>query len=160
MYYQKLFSPIRSVGFCGKDDELIYGISGRVSKLFIVPCAGLTQLLDLDNLFIFCPETGDPSLYRTLHIYTSPTFPVEISSHTSFSMIPGTTPYRFAFGLQDGSISVWSIQSDNFFKDGVPGVELASIHDRKGADSNYGVSKGRYFTIAPPLELEPDKQPE
>ncbi|PAV18453.1 WD40 domain containing protein [Pyrrhoderma noxium] len=122
MYYQKLFSPIRSVGFCGKDDELIYGLSGH-------------------NLFIFCPETGDPSLYRTLHIYTSPTFPVEISSHTSFSMIPGTTPYRFAFGLQDGSISVWSIQSDNFFKDGVPGVELANIHDRKGADSNYGVSK-------------------
>ena len=36
-----------------------------------------------------------------------------------------------------------------FFKDGGPGVELITVHDRKGRDRDPRVSEGKCFTIMP-----------
>ena len=90
--------------------------------------------------------------YNVLHIITSPTFNSEILRPISFSFRPDTVPYIFAFGLPDGTINVWSVQSNMFFEDSGPGVELITVHDRKGRDRDPRVSEGKCFTIMPPQE--------
>ena len=67
-------------------------------------------------------------------------------------------PYRFAFGLPDGTIKMWSIQSDMSSDYDNRDVELIDVHDRKSRDGDPRVSKGKCFTIMPPRESQDDQQ--
>ena len=112
-----------------------------------------------DEIIILRPSTGEDYFsYNALHIVTSPAFTSEISLPISFSFRPDTVLYTLAYGLSDGRIKVWSIQSNMFFKDGGPGVELIAVHDRKGRDRDSRVSEGKCFTIMPPREYEDIRQ--
>ncbi|PAV18425.1 WD40 domain containing protein [Pyrrhoderma noxium] len=139
-YHQELRIPGGAIGFYGKDDELIYGVSGY-------------------EIVILRPSTDEDYFsYNALHIITSPNFDSETALPNSFSFRPNTVPYRFAFGLPDGRVKVWSIQSDTFFKDGDPEAPKIDVHDRKGRNINPGVSSGKCFTITSPRESEDDQQ--
>ncbi|PAV18424.1 WD40 domain containing protein [Pyrrhoderma noxium] len=125
LYLQDLRIPGGTIGFYEKDDELIYGASEY-------------------EIVILRPSTStnkDSLSYKALHIVTSPAFTSEIALPISFSFRPNTVLYMLAYGLSDGRIKVWSIQSNMFFKDGGPGVELITVRDRKGRGEDPRVSK-------------------
>ena len=87
--------------------------------------------------------------YKVLHIFSTPNDDAKLKAPISFAASP-SVPYMFAFGLEDGSIKVWSIQSDKSLIGSDPRVDNFVVHDRRSRFGEPSVSMGRYLTLPPP----------
>ena len=87
---------------------------------------------------------------QDLHVYTTEPVAMLPAGATSFAV--GRThwshPYLFAFGGRDGSVTIWSIQSNSNVR--LTGeVQLFEVLDLAGI-THHVVSIGRRLTIPPP----------
>ena len=95
--------------------------------------------------------------FSLLHQIKTPSPRAVVRDFTSFALGHNPAfafPYLFAFGGVDGSVKIWSIQSNRDL-DGCESAELFEVHDRLDSDSDPVVRTGKFLTLSPVMPEPP-----
>ncbi|KAL5507566.1 hypothetical protein ACEPAH_7022 [Sanghuangporus vaninii] len=127
-------SPMeRAVGFLGKTDSMIFNVTDKEIGIFYRP-------LERQK---YCSP---------LHLVTTPTPKALAKDPTSFAVglhPDQTLPYLFAFGDKDGSVVIWSLQSNRTLAE-CNAAEEFEVHDRREGRYHPVVTMGKFLTLPPP----------
>ncbi|KAL5485467.1 hypothetical protein ACEPAI_8109 [Sanghuangporus weigelae] len=128
-------SPMeRTIGFLGKTDSMIFDVTDKEIGIFYRP-------LERQK---YCSP---------LHLITTPTSKALAKDPTSFAVglhPDQTLPYLFAFGDKDGSVMIWSVQSNRTLAE-CNAAEEFEVHDRREGRYHPVATMGKILTLPPPM---------
>lgn len=136
----------RIVGYFGKEDGLAYDVGFGESVVLLLSGSLLTTSA-VESVYIY------PNLERSfLHgfiAYGSGVFPQDVQGFAVGYVPTRLMPYLFAFGSRDGSVIIWSVQSDQALNS-CKSAKLFELRDQRSWISKPVAVIGRFLSFPAP----------
>ncbi|KAL5528725.1 hypothetical protein ACEPAF_7862 [Sanghuangporus sanghuang] len=142
---------------------LVHGGEGETEIVELQDPAGTDDHYALRRIMIFNVTDKEIGIFyrplerqkycSPLHVITTPTPKALAKDPTSFAvgLHPDQTfPYLFAFGDKDGSVMIWSVQSNRALAN-CNAAEEFEVHDRREGRYHPVVTMGKFLTLPPPM---------